>query len=115
MKSTITIKKNFEIKYILAKGNWTRGKYVTIYFKKSEKLKDINKICFIASKKSGNSVWRNRIKRLLRQAYTDLEGKTKKGYNILIMWKSTQNPYNINCNVIYNDIEKILKERDLLL
>lgn len=115
MKNTITIKKNFEVKYLLTKGKWTRGKYITIYLKKSDKLQEINRICFIVSKKSGNSVFRNRIRRLLRQAYSELENKTKKGYNILIMWKTKENAQYIKCGNIYEDIEKIFIERDLLI
>ncbi len=115
MKNTITIKKNFEVKYLLAKGKWTRGKYLTIYLKKSEKLQGINRICFIVSKKAGNSVFRNRIRRLLRQAYSDLESKIKKGYNILIMWKSKETTKNIKCDVVYDDMQKIFKEREMLL
>lgn len=115
MKNTITIKKNFEVKYLLTKGKWARSKYITIYLKKSEKIGDINKICFIVSKKAGNSVFRNRARRLLRQAYSDLEGQTKKGYNILIMWKTKEDTKNIKCDKIYEDMKKIFKERDLLL
>lgn len=115
MKNTITIKKNFEVKYLLSKGKWTRGKYITIYFKKSEYLKDNNRICFIVSKKAGNSVFRNRIKRLLRQSYSDLEENIKKGYNILVMWKPKETIEDIKCQTIYSDMEKIFKERDLLL
>lgn len=115
MKNTITIKKNFEIKYLLSKGKWTRGNYITVYFKKSQNLINLNRICFIVSKKAGNSVFRNRIKRLLRQSYYDLEGKTKRGYNILVMWKPRENIENIKCEKIYKDMERIFEERDLLL
>lgn len=114
MKNTITIKKNFEVKYLLSKGKWTRGKNITIYLKKSESLNNINRICFIVSKKAGNSVFRNRIKRLLRQSYSDLEPKIKKGYNILVMWKPKEQVPNLKCGAIYKDMEKIFIERELL-
>jgi len=114
MKRIITIKKNYEVKHILTKGKWAKGKYITIYYKKSEKLVN-NRLCFIVSKKSGNSVFRNRIRRLMRESYLTDENLLKQGYNILVMWKTKEENTDVKCQDIYKDMHKLFQERDLLI
>ena len=114
MKYTVTLKKNYEFKNLLQKGKWLSGKYVVLYVL-PQKDEEHNKIGFIVSRKAGNSVFRNRTRRILRQAYSDIEESIKKGYKILIMWKKKNTEKNLKSTDIYEDLSNILKESDMLI
>ena len=72
MKSKITsLSKNIEFKSLL-NGKKISNKYSTIFFKKlsNKNVKKLN-VSFVAKKKLGNAVVRNRIKRRLRNIMND--------------------------------------------
>ena len=102
MKFTLIIKKKRTFKYILKKG-----RYVI------KKNKNINFFAVCVSKKNGNSVQRNKLKRWGREAYKLEEDKLKKGYNILIIYKKTTTIKNLDFNVIHNEIINSFKELNL--
>ena len=86
MKNTEIIKKNYEFKYFLKKGTYIPGKLIEVFCVNST---DINKLGIAVSRKSGGSVQRNKIKRYIRAAYSDIEDKINKKVGLLIIWKKT--------------------------
>ena len=92
MKSKIIcLSKNDEFKEIL-KGRKNSNKYFTIFFKKltNKSNKKLN-ISFVAKKKLGNAVKRNKIKRKLRNITNEAVNKLpiKFDYSYLIIAKNT--------------------------
>ena len=82
MKSKIlALSKNEEFKNLL-KGKKISNKYVTIFF---DQLKNKNKnklnISFVAKKKIGNAVKRNKIKRRLKNIMNDALKKINVNFN----------------------------------
>lgn len=80
-----TIKSSQEIVLVLKHGKRYSNAVVTIYAMKTEAQCDLSgRIAYIAPKKHGNAVWRNRSKRVLRAAWrlSDLE---LPGYDVLLM------------------------------
>ena len=73
MKKTRMLKKNYEFKKILNKGKYYRGKQIEIFYLKEESL--YNLLGIAVSKKAANSVYRNKIKRLIRESYRRFEEK----------------------------------------
>lgn len=112
MKNTITLKKNYEFKRILQKGKWYSGKYIRVYV--MDNKAEENRIGFIVSKKSGNSVFRNRTRRIIREAYYNLENSIKTGHKFIIMWKPNNKEKNLKSTDILEDLKNILKESDLI-
>lgn len=117
MKYTLRIKKNNAFKYIFKKGNFSRGKYIVVHCCKtkysSEEQQGYNFFAVCVSKKNGNSVERNRLKRLAREVYKIEEERLKRGYNVVVMYRKDVIAKEINFNVIKDDIEECLKDLDL--
>ena len=118
MKYTKSLKGSINFKRVLKQGNYVSSKNICIYLKRNNEMKnyfnDTNKektnylgIC--VSKKHGNSVVRNKLKRWVREAYHSTEEKIKKGYSIVILYKKNIDVKNINYLIVKDEI------RDLFL
>ena len=82
MKKTVMIKRRYEFKILFSKGKINFSKNITIYIMKNKF--NFNRMGIAVGKKSGKAVDRNRIKRLIRENYKDLEDCLNCGYDILI-------------------------------
>ncbi len=89
IKKILSLSKNEDFKSIIT-GRKVSNKYLTIFFKKlsNKNNKNLN-ISFVAQKKIGNAVKRNKIKRRLRNIMTDALKKIniKMEYSYLIISK----------------------------
>jgi len=92
MKSQISsLKKQKDFKSII-KGEKINNKYLTIFFRKlSDKSNKNLNISFVAQKKLGNAVKRNKIKRRLRNIMNQILkiSKINLNYSYLIIAKKT--------------------------
>jgi len=112
MKSKIlALSKNDEFKTLLKKKKIS-NKYVTIFFghlenKKNNKLN----ISFVAKKKIGNAVKRNKIKRRLRNIINQAvkEISIKFDFSYLVIAKSTMlnNEFKIIKETLFQEFKKI--------
>ena len=112
MKSKISsLSKNEDFKSLLG-GKKISNKYLTIFFKKlSGKNNEKLNISFVAKKKIGNAVERNKIKRRLKNIIIDLEKQIKMNFNysymILAKKKILEDQYSIIKETIFVDLKKI--------
>ena len=86
MKSTLIIKNNSVFRYILKKGRYAKGKNIVVHIcsQKKERNNDnlINNLGICVSKKNGNSVARNKLKRWVRESYKNEEENANYRINI---------------------------------
>ena len=112
MKSKITsLSKNIEFKSLL-NGKKISNKYSTIFFKKlsNKNVKKLN-VSFVAKKKLGNAVVRNRIKRRLRNIMNEALKKINinLNYSYLIIAKKMifEDKYENIKKIFFIDFKKI--------
>ena len=112
MKSKIlALSKNEEFKNLLKKRK-VSNKYVTIFFGNIDNKSNKNlNISFVAKKKLGNAVKRNKIKRRLRQIVNEAVKKisVKFNFSYLVIAKPTMlsKDYTNIKETLFQDLEKI--------
>ncbi len=117
MKYTLRIKEDRAFKYIFRRGNYYKGNYVIVHNcetkNSSQEPEGNNFFAVCVSKKNGNSVQRNRLKRFAREVYKIEEEKLKHGQNIVVMYKKDTIGKEINFFIIRDDIINCFKELNL--
>ena len=112
MKSKIlALSNNEEFKHLLKKKK-VSNKYVTIFFGNLDNKSNKNlNISFVAKKKLGNAVKRNKIKRRLRQIVNEAVKKisVKFNFSYLVIAKPTMlsKDYTNIKETLFQDLEKI--------
>ncbi len=84
MKNTISLKLNRDFRRLYSKGKRNAGAYVAVYALKN-RSEETNRLGLTASTSLGHAVVRNRLKRIMRAAYTELEPRILKGYDFILV------------------------------
>ena len=113
MKRTLSLKKSNDFQRVLQRGKWYNGKLVSIYMLKNNF--DRNFLGIAVGKKAGKAVKRNKIKRIIREAYRQFDSDILTGNTIVIVWK-TKNLYeSLNFCTIKEDMLKCFSKAGILL
>ncbi|BDU51499.1 ribonuclease P protein component [Haliovirga abyssi] len=89
------------------------SKNFLIYFYRNDYNE--NRLGFVTSKKVGNAVKRNRIRRLFRETYRLNENIFPKGYDIVFIAKRNfgRDIKTVNYNILSKEVIKLLKRVDI--
>ena len=112
MKKTLKLKKNYEFKRVLTKGNYYSGRYLDVFAKKNNSA--INHIGIAIGVKIAKAVKRNRIKRLISENYRLIENQLKTGYDIVFLWKKKEPISNATFLFIKEDMKMVFKKIGIL-
>ena len=83
-----------------------------VIIKRNEKQHDLRgRVAFIAGKKLGNAVWRNRAKRRMRALCRDLNG-TFQGYDVIFLARS--NVSEADYGMMLSNLKKALVKEKIL-
>lgn len=81
------LRKNSEFSAVYNKGKSVGDRYVVLFYRLNGL--PYNRTGFLASKKVGNSVVRNRAKRLMKESYRNIAGSLPEGYDFIIIARNT--------------------------
>ena len=87
--SELTLRKQSDFSRVYKQGKSRGSRFAVILYRRNG-LK-FTRTAFVASKKVGNSVQRNRARRLMRAAYRAVEPNVKKGYDIIFVARAAIN------------------------
>lgn len=83
MKSSVTIKENYEFRRMYAKGKSGVSSCLVVYFRPNRRK--ANRLGITVSTKLGHAVVRNRIRRRLREIFRLSQGQMKQGYDVILV------------------------------
>ena len=112
MKKINTLKKNYEFRYVLSKGQYYHGKFLTIYVKKNNLNKNI--IGIAINTKLGKAVKRNNAKRLIRENYRLMKDKLVQGNSIVFLWNKNIGLEEADFFEIKKEMNAIFKKAELI-
>lgn len=101
--------KNCEYRQVFAKGVSVATRGIVLY--RTENGQTENRAGFVVSKKNGNAVIRNRIKRLFKEAYRYYAGELTKGYDLVFIARAPSATFDFMQAA--TEIERILKRGGL--
>ncbi|VWL85085.1 ribonuclease P protein component [Oceanivirga miroungae] len=103
-----TLKKTSEFSFIYNKGEKVYTKYTIIFIKKTSE----QKFGFVTSKKTGNAVKRNRLRRIFRSVIRiDIDKFDKNHSYVIVAKKNCQDDFDIlNYNILRKDILQGIKK-----
>lgn len=113
MRYTKSLKGSVNFKRVLKQGKYVAGKTLAVYIKKNNSCEE-NNLGICVSKKHGNSVIRNKLKRWAREAYYFYEKEMSRGYNIVILYRKDICVNELNFNVLKDEIRGLFAKIDLL-
>lgn len=112
MKQTVMLKKNYEFKIVLTKGRFYIGKQLKIVILKNGK--NFKTLGIAVSIKNGKAFQRNKAKRLIREAYKNLEEKIINGYSIVVLLKKDIDINDMKYIDIINEMENTFKKANII-
>lgn len=112
MRKVNTLKKNYEFKNVIKKGQYFVKKHLIIYLTKNNQNKNI--IGIAINTKLCNAVKRNKIKRVIRESFYKEEKLIKQGYNIVFLWNKKEPAQNVDFQKINKEMKEIFKEAGLV-
>lgn len=109
MKSIYSIKENYEFRRLYKRGNSFATPYLVVYALRTRR--GVNRIGLTVTPKIGKAVTRNRIKRLLREAYRLNQDKICKSYDFILVARSKI--VGVKCQRVERELVRAVKELGL--
>lgn len=109
LKKELRIKTGKDYKKIYKQGKRIAGKYIIVYIKKNDIL--CNRFGIVTSKKVGNAVKRNQVKRRIRAIAMNNMDRLDKGNDIVVI--SRQNSAKVEYKFMEKDFLIVMRKAGL--
>jgi ribonuclease P protein component len=104
------LRKKKDFSTIYNKGKSIGERYVVLFYRKNNLA--YNRTAFLASKKVGNSVSRNRARRLMKESYREFEKNLDNGYDLI--WIARNTIGNLKCADVKKSMEAAIKKSGIM-
>jgi ribonuclease P protein component len=91
--SELVLRKQKDFNRIYKKGKSKGNRFTVILYRKNEL--GYTRTAYVASKKVGNSVRRNRARRLIRESYNSFRDNIRPGYDIIFVARNNINDHSM--------------------
>ena len=112
MKKTNMLKKNYEFSNVFSRGNYYSGRYIEAFILKNRQEK--NYLGIAISVKSGHAYQRNRLKRLIRENYKNIENQIIPGISMVFLIKKKIKIEEIGFSQVEEDMKEILEKAKII-
>lgn len=106
MKLTQPLRLNYEFSRVYQRGRYLAGRYVVLHYIRRPGRP--NRLGVTASRKIKGSVHRNRIKRLLRESFRQIEGQLAAGYDLILVGRDT--PDRPDFRTVSGEVSRLLNK-----
>lgn len=113
MKKTIKLKKNYEFNNTFKRGKYFSGNLIECFCVKNNR--NINCFGIAISSKLCIAVRRNRIKRVIRECYRNLEAKINTGNTFVFLWKKNVCVDECSYNKVLEDMNRIFEKMGIYI
>ena len=107
MNDFLSLNRRRDFKRTFDEGRSFAGRYIVVYMVGNDR--NPLRIGIPVSKKMGCAVRRNRIKRLIREAFRLSESVPSEGYDIVARPRSSMR-HDVKCQAVLEDLCKLMKE-----
>lgn len=107
-KNVLRKKKDFSSIY--NRGKSLGGKYIVLFYRKNNL--GYNRLGFLASKKVGNSVVRNRARRLMKESFRKLETDSQTSFDIILIARNTIK--EVKCDDVFRCMNSLMKKTGII-
>jgi ribonuclease P protein component len=104
------LRKKKDFSSIYNRGKSVGERYIVLFFRRNDL--DYNRTAFLASKKVGNSVNRNRARRLMKESYREINSRLKIGFDLIFIARNTIK--NVKCGDVKKSMEAALVKSKLM-
>ena len=104
------LRKKEDFDAIYKAGRSVPDRFIVLFYRKNDL--SYNRTAFLASKKVGNSVQRNRAKRLMRESYRHICSQISSGYDIIFIARNSIN--GRKCQEVSRSVSGALKKAGVL-
>ena len=109
LKKNVLRRKN-DFSNIYKKGKSVGDRYVVVFYRPNHLT--YSRKAFLASKKVGNSVKRNRARRLMKESYRLSDLKIPEGYDLIFLARSTI--INATCADVKKSLESAIRRTGVI-
>ena len=110
MPKETVLRRKSDFELIYSKGKSVGERYVVLFIRKNNLT--YNRSAFLASKKVGNSVKRNRARRLMKESYREIKKNISTGYDLIFIARKTI--CDLKCADVKKSMEAAVKKIEIL-
>ena len=106
------LKKNYEFSRVFSKGTYFGASQIEAFILNNNQNQ--NYLGLAISSKAGHAYQRNRLKRLIRENYKNLEEYLIEGISVVFLLRKNINISEVNFNGIKEDMKKIFEKAQII-